>query len=114
MLPEKKSAEVSPAKKERAKRGTAMTFAGRRPPQKDAEKRRLFFELRETYYKLKQDEHFQRRKKTGAAFTENCYHRFMHSKMKQLAQEGVSGPERMLRAAAEWQEQQTEEAALLD
>jgi len=87
--------------KPRAKYGTQLTFAGRRPP-KDPEKRKLFDDIRMEYYRQKEQD--RKMGFSGRIYSENKYHKFMKLKMQELASNGVSGAERMRLAAAAWSE----------
>ena len=100
-------AEKPGEKKLRAKYGTQLTFAGRRPP-KDPEKRKLFDDIRMEYYKQKEQD--RKMGRSGRIYSENKYHKFMKLKMQELATAArntsttLSPPERMRLAAAAWSE----------
>ena len=110
--PVKEAQVASPAEKPeetniklRAKYGTQLTFAGRRPP-KDPVKRKLFDDIRMEYYRQKEQD--RKMGRSGRIYSENKYHKFMKLKMQELACNGVSGwnkgAERMRRAASPWSE----------
>ena len=64
----------------RAKWGTQLTFAGRRPP-KDPKKRKLFDDLRMEYYR-QQEQYRTTSRGTGLICSENKYHTFMKLEMQ--------------------------------
>ena len=67
-------------KVERAKWGTQLTFAGRRPP-KDPKKRQLFDDLRMECYGQK-EQYRKTSRRTGRIYSENKYHKFMKLEMQ--------------------------------
>ena len=99
--------------KAKAKARGVGTFAGRRCPT-DASKRKEFDELKAHYLQARWEavttkEETSGRKTSSKAkkerkFTENQskYWAVMKKRMHELASEGVPGPERMRKAAAEW------------
>ena len=70
------------------------------PPPRDPEKRKLFDEVRADYYRQK--EHDRKLGRSGRIYSEHKYHKFMKLKMAELANNGVSGAERMRMAATTW------------
>ena len=69
-------------------------------PPRDPKKRKLFDEVRADYYRQK--EHDRKLGRSGRIYSEHKYHKFMKLKMAELANNGVSGAERMRMAAAAW------------
>lgn len=113
-------------KQPRAQRGTAGTFGGHRPP-KNAEKRKIFEEMREEYYKsraavLGSDDPtsgsevrgsapgVRKRGPSGRNTTKNQqqFLAFMKKEMSELAAKGIPGAERMRTAASAWQAHEAE------
>ena len=107
--------------KPKVARGTAGTFAGRRPPA-NAAKRAEFDELKAVYLQARleavstKQEASGKKKKKGKVprkFSPNQekYWDSMRSRMHELARAGVPGPERMRIAAAEWKAAMKQEPA---
>ena len=94
--------------KVRAARGTAGTFAGRRPPT-DPIKLQIFLDMKEDYYRWLAEARASKHANTKPSqpdrnFTgqQHDYWNFMQKKMTALAAEGVAGGERMKLAAQAW------------
>jgi hypothetical protein len=96
----------------RAKRGTAGTFAGRRPPA-DAMKRAEFDHIKYSYMTLRlqgiSDEALAagaarpaKKARAQSATTQHVFLTAMRTRLVELAKAGVPGPDRMSTAVAEW------------
>jgi hypothetical protein len=96
----------------RAKRGTAGTFAGRRPPA-DAMKRAEFDHIKYSYMTLRlqgiSDEALAggaarpaKKARAQSATTQHVFLTAMRTRLVELAKAGFPGPDRMSTAVAEW------------
>jgi hypothetical protein len=106
----KARADAKADAKSRAKRGTAGTFAGRRPP-KDAIKRAMFDQMKSSYMTLRlqglSDEALSgwaarpTKKACTKSSAQQAFLKAMQTRTAELATAGVPGPDRMSTAAAE-------------
>jgi hypothetical protein len=106
----KEKADAKADAKSRARRGTAGTFAGRRPPN-DAIKRAVFDQMKSSYTTLRlhglsdlalSDWAGSPMKKACTKVSaQNVFIKAMQTRMAELATAGVPGPDRMITATAE-------------